>query len=309
MTRPRALVAGIVVAGIAVASAVAAVSSGPSVTITSPKNGSAFSLKRTPKLTVAGKAAFATPSPTTTRFYLRRDGCGGKDNSGNAVANDNPHMSVTAGNPDGGDGCGSLLYTVGAGSQDTSTYTTGYPATDGVPLMLDASRTIQGVVDVQGFAGPAAGQLTVNVSADGLADGNAVTFGTDAETVTIDPTATDTAVPFTITLPSGLDGSTVGAIALDVRYSGAYAGSGYTLLSGKSYVNIPTISASSSRVVQVSVDDSSFANPVAATVSSSFDGYTVTVPTPAVGKHTVYVRATQGSATSAVASSAFTVKK
>ena len=64
-----------IVAGLAIGAAVA-VASGPSVKITSPKTGSALSLKRTPSLTVAGTIAFAAVNPASMKFYLRRDGCG-----------------------------------------------------------------------------------------------------------------------------------------------------------------------------------------------------------------------------------------
>src|SRR5438270_3788121 len=71
-----------------------------SISITSPRPGSTFSLKKTPSLQVAGTVAFAPATQGSTKLYLRRDACGSQD----ASAPDNPHMSITAGNPDGGDG-------------------------------------------------------------------------------------------------------------------------------------------------------------------------------------------------------------
>src|SRR4051794_28197270 len=97
MARAKALVLGIGVLVLAVAAGIAA-ASGPSVTITSPKTGSSVSLKRTPNLSVTGGASFASVSPTSTKLYLRRDDCG--------TATDNTHLSVVAGSPDGGEGCG-----------------------------------------------------------------------------------------------------------------------------------------------------------------------------------------------------------
>jgi len=281
------------------------------ISITSPRSGSSLSLKRTPSLSVAGTVAFAPVTQGSTRFYLRRDACGSSDPS----APDNPHMSVVAGNPDGGDGCGSLLYITGLTSQNTSLYTTGYPASDGVPFLFDATRTIQGVIDVEsyqgvsGTGGKGAGEITADVSLDGIANSEVQTFGSDSETAMIAPGATDVAIPFTITLGSDLNEANVGAIALNLRFEGPYAGSGFVGLSGKSYVTVPTVSASSARSVQISVDDPSFANPVATTLSSSLTGWSTTIPTPKVGTHTIYARAVQGGATLATASTAITVKR
>src|SRR5205085_11229280 len=112
-----------------------------------------------------GTVAFARVTQSSTKLYLRRDACGSQD----ASAPDNPHMSVVAGNPDGGDGCGSLLYITGLASQNATLYTTSYPASDGVPLLFDATRKIQGVIDVDsyqgvsGTGGKGGGEITADV--------------------------------------------------------------------------------------------------------------------------------------------------
>jgi hypothetical protein len=80
-----------------------ALSATTSVTITSPKAGQKVSLKQNPYLAVAGAAKFAATTAGSTRFFLRRDGCG--------TSNDNPHLSVTSGT-DGGDGCGLIFNAV-----------------------------------------------------------------------------------------------------------------------------------------------------------------------------------------------------
>ena len=56
-----------------------------------------------------------------------------------------------------------------------------------------------------------------------------------------------------------------------------------------------------------SIDDPTFANAVPARIDGS--SWTVAVPTPSVGTHTVYARSTQGYDTSSTASSTFTVTK
>jgi hypothetical protein len=297
MTRARALVA-VIVAGLAIAAAVAAASS-PSVTITSPKTGSALSAKRTPSLTVAGTAAFAAVDPTSVKFYLRRDGCG--------TSNDNPHLSVTSGT-DGGEGCGfvggnGIVSTVSKGL-----FSVDYPSMDGMPLILDTSKTIEGTLDLQNdVAGT--GQVTLDFTMEALVGGDGVIIGTDSETVLVTPAASDYPVTFHVTPNATLEKALISGIDLNVYIHGAYSDSGYIGNSGKSFLTVGSFSASPDRSVQISMDDASFTNPVAATLNSSATGFSTTVPTPAIGKHTVYARGTQGFDTSPVASSTFTVKK
>lgn len=59
--------------------------------------------------------------------------------------------------------------------------------------------------------------------------------------------------------------------------------------------------------VDVSVDDPTFANAVPARLTGTT--WSVAVPTPAVGSHAVYARATQGFDTGAAATRPFTVTK
>ena len=83
--------------------------------------------------------------------------------------------------------------------------------------------------------------------------------------------------------------------------------SGFVTLSGHSYADVPSYAASVNKSVQVSLDDSSFTNAVPARLSGS--SWSVALQTPAVGKHTVYARSTQGFDTSTPTSVTFTVTK
>src|SRR5947208_3589197 len=179
------LVAAVVLATALVAGAAA--SSATSVQITTPKYGSTVHLGASPYTAVAGTVSFAAATPQATRFYLRRDDCGG--------SNDNPHLSVVNGT-DAGDGCGLVLTSV-----------------------------------------------------------------------------------------VGLGG--------DVDHG--------------AFVDVPSYAASVNQAVQVSLDDASFSSPIPARISGS--SWSVAIPTPAVGKHTLYAESTQGFDTSAPASTTFTVKK
>jgi len=289
----RARVLALAVAATAVVSGIASAST--SVTITSPASGSKVSLHRTPYLAIAGGATFADTSAGTTRFFLRRDGCG--------TTNDNPHLSVTSGT-DAGDGCGLIINQVGVvGDVDQSAFID-FPASDGMPLALDGTKPISGQI---ALTGAQVGIAEVDVTLAALVGGQAVTIGSTTGSAVLDPTGNDTPVPFTIQPNLSLDGSDVQALDLRVQIHGPNVYSGFVSLNGASYVDMPSHAASVNESVSVSIDDPTFANAVPARLDGS--SWTVAVATPAVGTHTVYARSTQGYDTSSTASSTFTVTK
>ncbi len=300
MSRVRALAVAIP-AALALIAGVATASS-PSVTITSPKEGQSFSQKRVPNLPVYGGVTFAAANPNTSLFYVRRDGCG--------TSNDNPHLSISSGT-DAGSGCGSLINgVVGAGGDADAGAFVDYPSADGMPLAPDASRNITGTIDVQGFVGPAqAGVMEADVSMEALVNGNGVQVGSDAEMVVLDPTASDNVINFTITPNAALDKADLSGIDLRLHLHGPYVFSGFVATNGLSFVDIPSYTASANKSVLLSVDDPTFANPVPVAINSSQDGWSVVIPTPSVGKHTLYAESVQGFDTSAVVARHFTVTK
>jgi hypothetical protein len=269
-----------------------------SVTIVSPKAGSTLTAHTTPYTAVAGAVSFAAADPSTTRFYLRRDGCG--------TSNDNPHLSVTSGT-DAGDGCGLIINSVvGVGGDVDQAAFIDFPSSDGVPLAFGAGRAVSGVIDISGTA---AGAAEVDVSMEALVGGQGAAVGSATETVVLDPTLSDNAVPFTITPAAGLAGADVQGLDLRVHIHGASIDAGFIGLSGKSWVDVPSFTASVNRSVAVSVDDPSFANPIPARLDASGTAWSVAIPTPAAGRHTIYAESTQGFDTSAPASTTFTVKR
>jgi hypothetical protein len=296
--------AALAAASAALAAGVAFAAAGPSVTITSPTAGQKVSARKTSYVAVAGSDTFATPAAQATRFYLRRDGCG--------TSNDNPHLSVTSGT-DAGDGCGLVLTSVvGAGGTVDQAASVDYPSTDGMPLTLDAGRPVTGTIDLESFGiadgtGAGTGLLTVTVDMEALYQGNGVPIGSDTETVLLTPAQSDYPVAFTIQPNGALDQSDLSGIDLRVHVEGPFAFNGFIGNSGKSWVDMPSWSASFNRSVQVSLDDPSFANPVPARLDGT--SWSVAVPTPAIGQHVVYARATQGFDTGAAASRSFAVTK
>jgi hypothetical protein len=295
--------AGLLAVTAALVAGVATAAGGPSTAITSPTAGQKVSARHNAYLALAGTASFATPAAGSTRFYLRRDGCG--------TSNDNPHLSVTSGT-DAGDGCGLVLTIVGVGGTADQGAFVDYPSTDGMPLTLDASRPVTGTIDLQSFGitdplAAGTGLVTVSVSLEALYQGNGVSVGSDSEKVLITPTQTEYPVAFTIHPNGALDQSDLSGLDLRVHVEGPYAFSGFIGNSGKSFTDVPAWSASFGQSVAVSLDDPTFANAVPARLSGTT--WSVAVPTPAVGAHTVYARATQGFDTGAAASRPFTVTK
>lgn len=266
------------------------------VTITTPVSGSTVALHSNPYTAVAGTASFTAATPGTSRFYLRRDGCG--------TSNDNPHLSTTTGT-DGGDGCGIVLDSVvGLGGDVDQGAFVDYPASDGMPLALDSSRTATGTIDITGTA---VGAVEVDVSLEALVGGQGVTVGSATTTTVLDPTMSDNPVAFAIQPDASLAGADLQGLDLRVHIHGPALDAGFVGLSGKSWVDMPSFAASANKAVAISVDDATFAHPVPARLDGST--WSVAIPTPAIGKHTIYAESTQGFSTSAAVSTTFTVKR
>jgi len=274
----------------------AALSASPSVTITTPKTNQKVSLHQAAYTAVAGTAGFAATTASTTRFYLRRDGCG--------TSSDNPHLSVTSGT-DAGDGCGLVVDQVGpAGDAAPQATFTDYPASNGMPLAFDGAQPVNGQISLTGAQ---VGLAEVDVTLEALVGGNAVDLGSASGSAVLDPTAASTPVPFTIQPNTSLDGLDVQALDLRVNIHGPNVYSGFVALSGASWVDLPSHAASTNKNVLVSVDDETFANATPARLSGST--WSVAIPTPSVGKHTIYAESKQGYTTSAPASVTVTVTK
>jgi hypothetical protein len=278
----------------------AAASSATSVKITTPRSGSTIKLGTNPYTAVAGTVSFAAATPQATRFYLRRDDCGG--------SNDNPHLSVVNGT-DVGDGCGLVVTVAGPGGDADPGAFVDFPSTDGMPLAFNSGQNVTGTIDLESLAGAGTGLLEVDVSMEALDQGNGVTVGSDSESILITPLAADYPVAFTIQPNAALNGHDLSGIDLRVHVHGPYVFSGFIGNSGKSWTDVPSTTASVNRSVQVSLDDPTFSNPIAARIDSSGSTWSLAIPTPAIGVHTLYAESTQGFDTSAPASTTFTVRK
>jgi hypothetical protein len=173
-----------------------------------------------------------------------------------------------------------------------------------MPLAFDGTQPTTGQISLTGAQ---VGEAEVTVDLQALVGGNAVDLGSTTSTALLDPTGASTPVPFTIPANSSFAGADVQALDLRVTIEGPNVYSGFMALSGASYVDMPSYAASVNKSVLVSVDDPTFANAVSARLSGST--WSVAVPTPAVGKHTIYAESTQGYTSSAATSVVFTVTK
>ena len=296
MTRKSVLL-GLAALAVAAIAAGGALSATTSVTITTPKANQKVSLKQNPYLAVAGTANFAATTAGTTRFFLRRDGCG--------TSNDNPHLSITAGT-DGGDGCGLIFNAVAGPGGDVAPQASfiDFPSSDGMPLAYDGTQPIDGQVSLTGAQ---VGVADVDVALEALVGGNAVDIGSATGSAVLDPTGASTPVPFTIQPNFSLDGSDLQALDLRVTVHGPNVYSGFIALSGASWVDMPSYAASVNKGVEISVDDATFSSPVPARLSGT--SWSVAIPTPSIGKHTIYAASTPGFSTSAPTSVTFNVTK
>jgi hypothetical protein len=136
-----------------------------------------------------------------------------------------------------------------------------------------------------------------------------VALGSDSVSAVLDLTASDNVVPFTIQPSASLAGADLQGLDLRVHVHGPSIDAGFIGLSGKSWTDIPAFAASVNKSVSISVDDATFANPVSARIDASGTTWSVAIPTPAVGKHTIYAESTQGFDTSAPAATTVTVKR
>ena len=144
----------------------------------------------------------------------------------------------------------------------------------------------------------AVGAVEVDVSLEALVGGQGVTVGSTTTTTVLDPTVSDNPVAFTIQPDASLAGADLQGLDLRVHIHGPALDAGFVGLSGKSWVDMPAFAASVNKAVAVSVDDATFAHRGAGT-ARRLARWSVAIPTPAVGKHTIYARSTQGFSTSA----------
>lgn len=267
----------------------------PALTVTSPTEGASVSRSATPALPVSGTAAFDTPVPEETVFYLRRSLC--------ASGDDDARLSTEAGGSSEQSGCAFILQPanevlIAAGEEPLSN---NYATADGTPVTLDATQPITGSLKMRGGVGLVTTEVTLTAV---TSDKKTVTLGTGSHSYT--GRLGSVTVPFQFTPPIGLDKVDLTSLNLQVLTRGVNAQSGsIDHRNGASRLTVPGYSTSFKPVVEFSLS-SAFTGARKATLAP--DGsWTGSLPTPAAGAHKLYVRAVQGANRSDAPPVSFTV--
>lgn len=184
------------------------------------------------------------PAEGVERYFLRRDDCGS--------GADNLHMSFTAGDPDGGDGCGYIppgwnaLNEGFAALGDEEGLVHDYPAAEGLPFTLDGFTGITGRVVIQSYRGSAdnpgglgAGISQAHFTLTGRTKDGTRTLGQTIEEYVVTPDQQRYEVEFEMPAPTELDGIELGSVNFRIRLDGPAANHGYIALSGSSFVDVP----------------------------------------------------------------------
>jgi len=151
--------------------------------------------------------------------------------------------------------------------------------------------------------------MEADVSVEALDHGNGVPVGSDTEMVVLDPTASDNFINFTIQPKPGARQARperprpATAPARPVRVQRVRGHERRVVR------KVPGYTASVNKAVLLSLDDPTFAGTIPTAINSSQSGWSVVIPTPAVGKHTLYAQSVQGFDSSAVVARHFTVNK
>ena len=198
-------------------------------------------------LLVASQAS-AAPAAGDTQFFLRQDGCGA------ANPQQPGRLSTTAGSAteDTSHGCGTIgglpLTEVLATGLDTPPTPQDYTTENGVPLVLDASRDVEGVLTTRSWTGGVGGvgDVVFEVRFTGVytdARGRKATavLGEGSFSSPASPTKTTNPVPFTFDVDDKWAGVTFSALTLSTAQRGANVNAGGQSLRGTSHVTVPTI--------------------------------------------------------------------
>jgi hypothetical protein len=287
--------------------AVAGAASGISLTIKSPAPNLKISQSKVATLAIRGTSAFQKVTSASQRFYIHRDACGG-------TAVQNQRLSTKLVATDGGDGCGTLsdgapntvLDAAGFALNDT------YPAVDGTPFLLDATKPITGTFSTscskgasQNPLGLCAGNSVFTFTIGAVADGATVTLGSADVTQVVTPATSTYVLNYSIKPAATFNNALISGLSLTTSVKGEAYGVGYANMKGKSFLDVPI----QARLVEVGIDDPAFDAPYFATLDAKGLNWVVTINTfdYDLGLHTIYARALQGSTSSKVVTQKFTL--
>ncbi len=264
----------------------------PEVSILDPQAGATISKSQTPVLGLSGQVSFDTPEPSDTRFYLRRTGCG----------TDEVRFLQTRTGADN-DTCAWPQWTT-LGTLDEDGFAEDFPYSDGPAFTLYGTRpiTVRLVMENQIAANAGAGLATVRARLSGTTTGNqAVDFGDQSAEYTVTPTQSAYTTTFTFPPATAMDRQDFSGLNLLVSMKGIAVNHGILKLRGKSYVDMPSYSASFDRKVEIALNTGAF-SATGVSVGEELSSWTASRSISALplGANLIRARARQGGALSPV---------
>ncbi|MDQ3954906.1 MAG: hypothetical protein M3285_05080 [Actinomycetota bacterium] len=187
------------------------------------------------------------PVPTPVSFYIQ------KVAEGDCTEEGTLFLSVTPGEDNGT--CGSQYYGAPteaasqAGEDHFFTDPKRMAAVDGVPFVLDATKTLTGTITVKSansLSGTTltqlgAGQSTLEVLVTGTSNGEAVELGNAEVTYDVMPGANPEPVSFEITLDEALNKAKFTTLELTLWNRGASVVHGWYASGDQSFITVPTL--------------------------------------------------------------------
>ncbi|MGH2709731.1 MAG: hypothetical protein ACRDH9_00800 [Actinomycetota bacterium] len=267
----------------------------PTISIGSPSNGATFSRSVYDSIPVSGLASFDVAPASDRQFYLRGTGCGAT-----AVL----WLSVESGS-DEYDGCGSAA---GLPTREVLGGSLIFTTSDGMPVLLDASKNIAGQVRGESWVGPGTpgvGQVKADVDITGVkANGQSVVIGSGVfEALN---TGTDGVnIPYSFDIAANLDRVQLKDVTIEVLIHGVNWNSGNLGLEGDSHLTLPIFDPGR---VDVSSDSATFA--ASKTVQAVLDPngtWSAEILVPNTGSRKIYARAVQAGVTTNAAPISITV--
>lgn len=192
------------------------------------------------------------PVPTDVNYYLHRNSCG--------EATDETTLSTIDEDGEGGDDCGAVesglvteVFTTTGQDPSTPGVDTGpdkttWAATDGVPLVLDATKDIKGAIAFSSFCcrtvnvGISAGQAKMHAVVTGDTAGASKVIGEATVEFTVTPQTRTYVVEFQIQPDAALDQATFTSLELTITNRGAsYLHSFYSVDDPASLITVGTL--------------------------------------------------------------------
>jgi hypothetical protein len=263
----------------------------PVVTIDSPAEGALISRGAGP-VEAAGEAFFDEPAQSNVYYHLRTQTCSGMEIVGRGLTLEDPPTDTR-------DAC---LWPLGyTPANEVVRSAEVYPALDGVPFTLDASRPIIGDLVVRSYPIPftlehaGAGITTVDLTVRAASSELSLReVGSTSHTYTTLPFDPPHRVEWSINPSAEFDRQDITAFELAVTIRGVNLLHGFVRYNGASHVTVPSWSSSFGRAIQVAVDGGSF-TATGVELWPDSGRWTATIPAPGVdGAHTLRVRAVQG---------------